>query len=62
MPCLHGIYLSTLYNGNLEIAIYTGHSKGTVEEELDKTQVTELVSFLQSWLEEQNNGSGAQDL
>lgn len=30
--------------------------------DLDKTQVTELVSFLQKWLEEQDNGTGTQDL
>lgn len=29
---------------------------------LDKEEVKELASFLQSWLQEQNDGSGAQDL
>lgn len=53
-----GLYAASLSNGNLEIDVLNWRYPA----ELDKTQVTELVSFLQKWLEEQNNGSGAQDL
>lgn len=63
MPNFNGVWAIPLtIEGKLEIAVETMKLSDYSGEVLDKTKVTELVSYLQSWLEEQNNGTGAQDL
>lgn len=60
MPKFNRMHVACQEDGFMEFSIPLG--MGHTYEPLDKTQVTELVSFLRKWLEEQDNETGAQDL